>query len=384
MNSLRLIFLNPKYFGAAWVFSSLNILFGTWAIYIPSVKHKLEIDNAELGFAIFFLSLGIFTVLPVASSLINKIGVGKATWYGVLCSSLAAILPLLAPSYVTLMVSLFIFGAVNGFTDIAMNTLVTELEKKDTSKFMSASHGFYSLGGVLAGVGSFLIGPIGNPILHMVITVALVVIINTIFYKYYYKIQAELQPKSSFSIKLFKPLMVLALISFVSMASEGAIIDWSGIYLNEITKAPETLWGLGFLGFQVTMTLGRFVGDAISGKIGSIKIILYGAILAILGYVLVLTVNTYLAILGFAVCGLGFSVMVPETFRIGGNVEGVDSSKSVSFIAGIGCTGFLSAPPILGFLAEEYSLKLSFWILVIAALFVLLLTFLMNAKKSIS
>ena len=148
MKSLRLILSNPRYFGPAWVFASLNILFGTWAIYIPTVKENLGIDKADLGIAIFFLSLGVFTIFPIAAKIINKVGVGRATSLGVLCSSLVALLPLLAPSYYTLMASLFLFGAFNGFTDIAMNTLVTELEKEDKQKFMSAAHGFFSLGGV--------------------------------------------------------------------------------------------------------------------------------------------------------------------------------------------------------------------------------------------
>jgi fucose permease len=86
--------------------------------------------------------------------------------------------------------------------------------------------------------------------------------------------------------------------------------------------APEALWGLGFLGFQITMTLGRFLGDGISDKIGPIKIVALGAILAIIGYFLVLTANVTLSIIGFTINGLGFSVMVPEVFRIGGNVKG--------------------------------------------------------------
>ncbi len=135
MKSLRLILTNANYFGPSWVFASLNILFGTWAIYIPQVKQGLAIDNSQLGFAIFFLSLGVFTVFPFASRWINSLGVGKATFYGVLLSCMAAMLPLLAPSYYTLMGALFLFGASNGFTDISMNTLVTEIEKRDKVKF---------------------------------------------------------------------------------------------------------------------------------------------------------------------------------------------------------------------------------------------------------
>ena len=90
MKSLRLILSNPRYFAPAWVFASLNIWFGTWAIYIPTVKEQLGIDKAKLGLAIFFLSLGIFTIFPVAARIVNYLGVGRATWYGVVGCSLFA------------------------------------------------------------------------------------------------------------------------------------------------------------------------------------------------------------------------------------------------------------------------------------------------------
>ena len=91
MKSLGLILTNPRYFGPAWVFASLNILFGTWAIYIPFVKEDLQIDKAVLGIAIFFLSLGVFTIFPVASRIINRMGVGKATWVGAILICVTAI-----------------------------------------------------------------------------------------------------------------------------------------------------------------------------------------------------------------------------------------------------------------------------------------------------
>tara|TARA_R110002051_G_scaffold241712_1_gene302093 strand:- start:61852 stop:63021 length:1170 start_codon:yes stop_codon:yes gene_type:complete len=381
MKSLRLLLSNPRYFAAAWVFASINILFGTWAIYIPTVQANLMIDKSELGIAIFFLSLGVFTIFPLASTIINKVGVGKATCYGVVLSSFAALLPIIAPSYYSLMAGLFLFGAANGFTDISMNTLVTELEKKDNQKIMSASHGFFSLGGVLAGLGSFMIGPINNPTLHMAMAVALVLVVHVIFYNYIVGLKAAPVDKGSFSLKVFKPLVLLGVISFVAMGSEGAIVDWSGLFLKEISMAPEALWGAGFLGFQITMTLGRFLGDAVSAKIGPVRIVAYGACAAILGYVLVLSSTTYLAIAGFALIGLGFSVMVPEVFRIGGNVKGIDSSKGVSFIAGSGYAGFLCAPPLLGLLADRYSLLACFLVLLGCALLIFVATFGLTRQK---
>ncbi len=371
MKSLRLIFSNPRYLAPALVFSSLNIWFGTWAIYIPSVKEKLGLDKADLGIALFCLSLGVFTIFPMASKIINRLGVGRATWIGVLLNTVAALLPLMAPSYVLLMGGLFLFGACNGLLDIAMNTLVTEIEKEDGKKFMSAAHGFFSLGGILVGLGSFLIPIVDSPLLHMGVTVLLVLALNFYFHRHYVHIVAPAVEREGFSFKLFKPLLLLGIIGFVSMGSEGAIIDWSGLYLKEVTLAPEYLIGSGFLAFSTTMTLGRFLGDGISAKIGSIRLVALGALIALTGYVLVLTGITYVALAGFALNGLGFSVMIPEMFRIGGNLKGVDSSQGVAFIAGTGYIGFMVGPVLMGFLAETASLVYSFTALLAGVVLVL-------------
>lgn len=381
MKSLQLIFSNPRYFAPAWVFASLNIWFGTWAIYIPSVKDKLDINKSDLGIALFCLSLGVFVIFPLASSIINKLGVGRATWYGVLFSSISALFPLLAPNYYTLMGSLFLFGACNGLTDIAMNTLVTEIEKEDKQNFMSAAHGFFSLGGVIAGLGSFLMPYINSPFLHMAIAVGLIFFVNLYFKKNYYAIKSAPIEKEAFSLKLFKPLFLLGIIGFVAMGSEGAIVDWSGLYLKEVTLAPEVLIGSGFLAFSAAMTLGRFLGDGISQKIGSIKIVVLGTVIAIGGYVMVITGATFWSIVGFALNGLGFSVIVPELFRIGGNIKGVDSAKGVSFIAGTGYAGFLLGPVILGFIAENSGLKYTFSVLLGIAILILGVSQVLSRKK---
>ena len=145
--------------------------------------------------------------------------------------------------------------------------------------------------------------------------------------------------------------------------------------------APEVLFGAGFLAFSTTMTLGRFLGDGIRERIGPIKIVGLGAMIAAIGFVLVLTQHTTWSIIGFALNGLGFSVIVPELFRIGGNVKGVDSSQGVAFIAGAGYMGFLLGPVVLGFIAESASLNYSFLLLLCLALSVLVITFFLHRRR---
>ncbi|WP_220399456.1 MFS transporter [Galbibacter sp. BG1] len=175
----------------------------------------------------------------------------------------------------------------------------------------------------------------------------------------------------------------MSVIGFLILASEGAIADWSSLYLETVTLTSSTiLMGLGYTIFSATMTLGRFFGDSVSSKYGALKIINVGVGIAIFGYALILVANTSLALVGFGFVGLGFSVIIPELFRLAGKVDGVEPAKGISFIAGISYVGFLSGPVILGFLADLSSLRLSFMALLMAAITVFLTTYYLRKKRN--
>lgn len=361
MKSLKLILTNPRYFAPAFVFASLNIVFGTWAIYIPTIKTKLGIDEGELGFAIFCMALGTLTMIAFAPKIIGSFGVGRTTAIGLFLFLVTFIIPFSVNSYYMLCIGMYIVGAFSGVTDVAMNTLVTEIEKQDTIHIMSANHGFFSLGGFIgAGIGGFFLSETAIPLNHLLIVVSILIILNIVLVKFYYRVSSKINEEYSFQLKNFKPLLVLALIAFFVMASEGAIVDWSALYLEKVSLTKLSWIGLGYTAFSATMALGRFFGDEISGRFGSRALILIGSLLGVFGFGFVLMVQPILAIAGFGLVGLGLSVIIPELFRLVGKTKGVESSQGISFISGIGFFGFLIGPVLLGFLADVSSLKLSF------------------------
>ena len=377
MKSLQLILTNPRYFAPAFVFATLNIVIGTWAIYIPTIKANLRIDEGQLGIAIFCMALGTLTMIALAPKIIGRFGVGRVTAYGLFIFLVSFIIPFSVNSYYMLCFGMFIVGAFSGFTDVAMNTLVTEIEKQDKIHIMSANHGFFSLGGFIgAGVGSFFLSETVLPLYHLLVVVIILIILNLLIVKFYFRISSKSDEEQSFQLKNFKPLLVLALIAFFVMASEGAIVDWSALYLEKVSLAKFTWIGLGYTAFSATMALGRFFGDEISGRFGSRALIIIGSVLGVLGFGLVLLVQPIIAIAGFGLVGLGLSVIIPELFRLSGKTEGVESSQGISFVSGVGFFGFLIGPVLLGLLADIYNLKLSF----LALLFFIIVTFLLAFK----
>lgn len=377
MHSLKIILSKFRYFSVAWIFASLNFIIGTWVLYIPHVKEKLQLNDSEIGVALFCFALGILLFLPFVPYVTKKVGLGRYSVIGVILFAVSFVFPLVAPSYIFLCVSLFISGIFVGSTDVAMNALVSEIEKEDSQNFMSAAHGFFSLGGAIgATLGSFLLSIFTKPAHHMLFMVFFVIVTNILLAKHYYKIieKTIAKEKKEYHFKALKPLFIIAFIAFVIMSSEGAIEHWSALYLKEVVGVVQKNFiGFGFIVFSVMMTLGRFFADQISEKIGSLKIVFYGCMLASIGYVCILISIFEITILGFGIVGLGLSVIIPELFRIAGKTAGVKASVGISFVSGIGFIGFLLGPVLLGYISHTFSLKSSFLFLLSLTVIVFLL-----------
>ncbi len=379
MSSLKLIVSNARYFSVAWVFCSLNIMVGTWVLYIPHVKETLLLDDSQIGFALFFSALGILVCLPFVPFITKKVGLGRYTVIGITLFALAFIGPLLATNYIFLCIALFIVGIFSGTTDVAMNALVSQIEKEDSINIMSSAHGFFSLGGAIGAIlGTFLMVYFLEPFHHIMLIAIVVIVINISLSKNYVSITENVMEteKEPFKISLFKPLIIIAFLAFVIMSSEGAIEHWSTLYLLEVVEITQkNLAGLGFILFSTTMTIGRFFGDGISTTIGSLKTIVLGCLVASSGYLCVLLNGLMLTVIGFGLVGLGLSVIIPELFRISGKAKGVSASAGISFVSGIGFTGFLLGPVVLGFISDAYGLKMSFFTLFLLIALALMVAF---------
>ncbi|QJP35483.1 MFS transporter [Nonlabens sp. Ci31] len=377
MKSLQLILSNLKYFAPSWVFSSVNILIGTWILYLPHIKMKFELNDSQIGLALFFTACGLLISIPFVPYINNKIGTGRSTQVGILFLALFFNLPLIAPNYYLLCSSLLFTGIFSGFTGTSMNALVSIIEKRDQQNFMSAAHGFFSLGGFIgAGIGSFLIVQFSNPSYHMLLMSSFIIISTLVLSPSYKNIVELEEDKSSESTNIFKnvkPVLGLSIIAFIIMFNEGAVEHWSNLFLFDIVRVSESQAGFGFVIFSLTMTIGRFLGDGVSKKIGSIKAISFGLIIAAIAYSLILVSNFYTSILGFGVLGLGISVIIPEVFRLAGKTKHMNTSVAISVVSGIGFTGFLVGPVLLGLISHWSNLMMSyvFLLLLIATAFVL-------------
>jgi len=361
MLSFRIFFKKQKYFASAFFYSCLGLFFSTWVTYIPHVAEKLHITEGKIGGALFFSALGSFCIIPVCNWLVNRLGIGRMTFFALLFMAVAFYGPLLAPNYVSLCLALLVMGMSTGTFVITINTLTATIEKSDQVFIMSGSHGFFSAGAMIgSAMGGFLAARLGNPLLHLSIMAGFMLAVQLYFKPSYYSIKGEKKTSEKKIHHSLKPLLVVALVGLIVMVSEGAVADWSAMYLKKVAHLKLDLIGFGYAGFSLMMAFGRFIGDWVSHRFSSWRIISMGFASSLAGFALVIQPFGMLSILGFAVIGLGFSVIVPEVYRIASRTEGVDTTEGVSFIAGTANIGFLVGPVMLGFIAELYTLRFSF------------------------
>jgi len=359
---------SPQYRGAGLTFFLMSVLFSFWVTRLPSVRDKLSLSEAEIGLALFFIPMGALTAMLVSHAVNRRFGEGRMMSAGLVLLAIAGIFPVLAGNFLLLCISLFFFGFFMGLTDISMNAVVSMFEKKNDVHIMSASHGFFSLGGMIgAPVGGLVAGSDISPLLQMAVTaVIIIVIVVLVIWPHTFDSREEHEGNEEPLMAIPRGgLIPLALMAFCTMMGEGSVADWSAIYLKDVVAAPEYLLGFGYAAFSFTMTLGRFYGDQLSARFGAQKLLLTGYFIAILGFAFTLFGGFYVSLLGFTLIGAGFASIIPELFRSAGRTQGYSSSYGIAAVASTGYFGFLLGPVLIGFIAEYQGLRASFLLLML-------------------
>jgi MFS family permease len=362
--SIKVFFQNRRYFAPAFLYSCFSLIFSTWVTYIPYIADKLGITEGKIGGALFFTSLGSLSMLPISNRLVEKLGVGRQAFFGFVLYALALYGMFLAPTYPALCAALYCFGLTSSVFAISLNSLTATIEKQEGKNIMTGSHGFWSIGGMIgASTGSFIAGLLKMPFLHITVLVTILIGLQLWLKKEYFHIRSEQYTKERHGKFPLRPLLAIVSISLIMMVSEGAIADWSALYLKKVVVMKGQFLGLGYALFSVGMTVGRFTGDALSHRFGSWKLMRMAIGTSLVGFTLVLLTFPASTLTGFFIIGLGFSVIVPEVYRLASRIKGIRTADGVSFIAASANIGFLTGPVILGFIAELRDLHVSFMVL---------------------
>lgn len=344
------------------IFLTNGLLFGTWITRIPEIKEILSLSEGDIGLALLMVPFGALAVMPFMGKLTARFGVGRFTFWLSLAYCFAVIaMAFLWGNFYVLCFALFMIGITTGSMDIAMNTAASTIETQYQRTIMSTCHGFWSLGAMIGSAsGGYLYG-IAFPFRLQIFLLGGAFILMILFLS---KILSPLSHQSTSDEPWFalpgKSLIGLAIIAFCMMLSEGAIMDWSTLYMTDSLQADPRISGLAFAAFSATMALARFSGDSWAERIGPYKVLFWGILIAGLSMLAILLIaHPLFAIFGFAIAGFGFANLVPILFGLAGKAETGSPGTNIAAVGSQGYFGMLAGPSLIGFLAEGVGLPLA-------------------------
>lgn len=349
---------------------------GSWAPKIPEFKERLGIGESVLGLLILGFGVGSLVLMPIAGGFIARLGSQKVVKVAAIILSPLLLLLTLLPNLWTAALGLFLLGGFVGAMDVAMNANAVEVEKSMRRAIMSSCHAYWSLGGLIgAGIGGFLMARFGVLPHAMVVTVLCLVILAVAWPM----ILADRPHLAESREKLRLPMTplpwLIGIMALFSMVPEGAVLDWGALYLKNELGASVELSGFGFAAFSATMAAMRFAGDHVRDRFGAKRTLRISTVTALAGMVLAgLAPNAVLAILGFALAGVGISNMVPIAFSAAGNMPGLQPGIGLSVATTMGYSGMLFAPSLIGFIAEHSGFAIVFACVPVLFIVVLLLS----------
>jgi MFS family permease len=345
----------------AAMFFMAGLVFASWASRIATIQQSLSLSDAGLGAVLFSLPVGLMLSLPLSGWAVTKIGSRKLVTialilYGLILISLGSV-----TQVYQLVICLVVFGLASNATNISINTQAVATEAMYTKPIMASFHGVWSLAGFFgAGIGTLMIGLNIKPAPHFIIIAIITVISVLLCWKYLHNDQNPVKTGPAFSIP-DKSLITLGLIAFCSMICEGAMFDWSVIYFKKIVLAERAWMAAGYTAFMFTMALGRFVADGFAARFGLKRTLQISGILTTTGLLVAVIFPTmYTAIIGFLLVGAGVSSVVPMVYSAAGKSTTMSPGASIAAVSTISFIGFLIGPPVIGFLAGAFTLRVAF------------------------
>nr|WSW70774.1 MFS transporter [Streptomyces sp. NBC_00995] len=352
-----------------------GFLFAGWVVRIPAIKQQTGASASTLGLALLGVSAGAVITMMLTGRLCRRFGSHPvAVVCGVLLP-LSIALPAQTHSALSLGLVLLVFGAAYGGMNVAMNSAAVDLVATLRRPVMPSFHAAFSLGGMLgAGLGGLVAGGL-SPSAHLLGLTGIGLLVTAYWGPVLLRypslkpapaaaggVEAGRRPHT----RVRRVVLLFGVIALCTAYGEGALADWGALHLEQDLHAHPGVAAAGYSLFALAMTAGRLTGTTLLERLGQTRTLVAGGGTAAAGMLLgSLAPTTWLALLGFAVTGLGLANIFPVAVGRAGELAGPGGVAAASTL---GYGGMLLGPPSIGFLADWFSLPLALTTVALLAL----------------
>jgi MFS family permease len=350
--------------------------YSSWTSRIPVIKESLKLNDAHFGTLLFMMPVGLIITMPFTGKLLDHFKSRTIMLCGAMIYNVVLICLGFSPYAWVLAIVLFFFGASRNLMNLSMNAQAIGVQALYHRSIMSSFHAVWSLAGFAgAAIGYLMVTTNIIPGWHL-LGVSLLLSSLTL---YFYRDTLDQVPDHKNKRPLFslppRGMLVFSLICFGSMACENTMYDWSGIYIKQVLHGSNGLATIAFVVYMVAMTTGRMLGDRLADRFGIRFVIRSSGILIFCG----LTTTVFspyipLTMAAYLLTGFGVSCVVPFVFSLAGKIPMSNPGAALASISSIGYLGFLLIPPMIGYVAQSSSLRVSFAIIATMGLLIMYLS----------
>ena len=349
--------LEQARYAIATAFLLGGISVGLWFVHIPVVTQRLDLSSITLGLVFLTSAIGAAIAQLLMGIFIARIGSHIALAFSLPALLITACLPIITWNVFILFVSAFLFGAASGFYNIAVNIQASQVQAMREQPTMSFFHGFFSLGGIIAaGLGSIIIS-MGWADGGGAIVTAFILLAVSMCIRQYYMLHSVDESSAQLKLKFRWPdksLLALAGMAFACQMIEGAIGDWSALFLTNVKHTSISVATIGYAALSFAMAFMRFAGAALINKTNEKIVVSVGGSLAGLGiFIAIAAPWPLISASGFFIIGIGTANIFPILLGAAGRAGGI----SVAITATIGQMGLILGPTIIGLIADAYNLS---------------------------
>jgi MFS family permease len=349
--------------------------FGVWAAHIAAFKQRLNLHDSQITAVLFSVILGALLCMPLVGQLIARTRVRLVATLSVVGYVLTLWLLGHASHLFSLCGLAFLFGAAKGSVDVSINTQAVALDRPGHRSQMSFFQGCWSVGGLAgSGVSALLLRHGGTVSKDMSAATMLLAVLAAAALPFLPSegVAAPGRPQPTWPSPY---LLLLGTLAFFGLLVEGAIADWTSVFLHSNLQLSLALSATGFGLYAIAMAATRFTGDWLAEQISGKWLLIVSGLLIVVGIGSLLSCKSWhIAALGLMFAGFGTANIVPVLWSAAGRDPVIGPGPAISIVSTIGYLGFLAGPPMIGGAASFIGLRAGMGIIVIAGLMVAILS----------
>lgn len=332
---------------------------GSWLVSLPVIERHVGVDHTLLGFILLCSGLGAVVGMQITGPLVDRFGPRRMLRITAVCYAATLLGPALARQPWQLFAAALVLGIGTGALDVSVNAHGVAVERRYGRPILASFHATFSLGGVLvAALGGRVLRTGWPPAAFLPAVAAVLVVASLAAGPFLLRPRpavlgtggADDEGPGSGPVRPARSaVLLLCALAALLMISEGVAYDWSALHLADVLGAPTDVAAWAYGAFSVSMTAGRFLADRVATRVGSVRVIRYGALIGAAGLVLAAaSISVPLSIAGWAVFGIGLCGTIPQIFTAAGNLDAGASGKGLSQVVGAGYVGVLAGPGLIG------------------------------------